>query len=115
MDLNLIKTAWAATIPTNFPNEPLVPEQYRSIGGILGAILNVVFWVGIALTIIFLILGGIKYITSGGDETKVGAARAQVTNAVIGFVVVIGAFTVKYIIRNLLGVTGIPNEVLPGF
>lgn len=115
MNFELIKTAWAVTIPANFPNEPLIPEQYRSIGGILGAALNVVFWVGIALTIIFLIIGGIKYMTSGGDETKVGLARAQVTNAVIGFVIVVGAFTVKYIIRNLLGVTGIPNEVLPGF
>jgi hypothetical protein len=115
MQLNLIKTAWAATIPTNFPNEPLVPSQYRSIGGILGAILNVVFYVGIAMSIIFLIIGGIKYITAGGDETKVAAARGQVTNAIIGFVIVIAAFTVRYIVQNLIGVQLPSNEVLPGF
>jgi len=117
MQLELIKTALGAgtSVPTTFPNEPLIPESYRSIGGILGAILNMVFYVGIAMSVIFLIIGGIKYITAGGDETKVGAARAQVTNAVIGFVIVIAAFTVRYIVKNLLGITETMPNTLPGF
>jgi hypothetical protein len=115
MKLNLIKTVRAAAINTTFPNEPLIANQFRDVKGILGAILNVVFYVGIAMTIIFLIIGGIRYTTSGGDETKIAAARGAVTNAIIGFVVVIGAFTVRFIVENLLGITNMPNEVLPSF
>ena len=126
MNLNeiLIRVALAAednggtagkTIPPDFPTEPSIPERYRSIGGILGAILNVVFYVGIALSVIFLILGGIQYMMAGGDETKIAGARSQITNAILGFVVVIAAFTVRWIIKNLLGVTGIPTDLLPGF
>lgn len=110
MSLNLITKAWADTIPVDYPNVTPIPADYQSIGGILGAILNVVFYVGIALSIIFLIIGGIKYITAGGDETNIAAARGQITNAIIGFVVVIAAFSLKAIIKNLIGVdvTGLP-------
>jgi hypothetical protein len=38
-----------------------------------------------------------------------------VTNAIIGFVIVIAAFTVRYIVQNLIGVQLPSNEVLPGF
>ena len=114
MSLSLIKTAWATTIPTTFSNEPIVPEEYQHIGGILGAILNVVFYVGIALSIIFLIIGGIQYMTAGGDETKIAGARGQITNAILGFVVVIVAFSVRAIIKNLIGVT-FTNSLLPTF
>ena len=102
-------------LPVEFTDDPLIHEEFQSIGGILGAILNVVFYVGIALTIIFLIIGGIQYIMSGGDETKVAGARGHITNAIIGFIVVIGAFTIKIIIEKWLGVTGMPTEILPPF
>jgi len=113
MSLNLIKTAWAETIPTDYPAVTVIPAKYQSIGGILGAILNVVFYVGIALSIVFLIIGGIKYMTAGGDETKIAEARGQVTNAIIGFVVVIIAFSMKAIIKSLIGVDVTSLPVLP--
>ena len=115
MSLSLIKTAWAATIPPDFGTQPVVPEKYHGVGAILGVILNIVFYVGIALSIIFLIIGGIKYMTAGGDETKITGARDQVTNAIIGFVVVVAAFSVRTIIKNVFGITGIPSTLLPGW
>ena len=110
MSLNLITKAWADTIPTDYPAVTTIPAEYQSIGGILGAILNVVFYVGIAFSVIFLILGGIQYMMAGGDETKIAGARGQITNAILGFVVVIAAFSMKAIIKNLIGVdvTGLP-------
>ena len=114
MSLSLITKVFAETIPTTFANEPEVPTEYQSIGGILGAILNVVFYVGIALSIIFLIIGGIKYMTAGGDETKIAGARGQITNAILGFVVVVVAFSVRAIIKNLIGVE-VTGNLLPGW
>ena len=68
--------------------------------------INIVLGIGISLTIVFLIIGGIQYITSKGDQKATIEARTSLTNAVIGFIVVVGAFTIKTILGNILGVTG---------
>src|SRR3972149_696354 len=65
--------------------------------------INVVLGIGIALTIIFLIIGGIQYITSKGDQKAAQEARTSLTNAVIGFIVVIGAFTIRTVLLNIIG------------
>lgn len=48
--------------------------------------------VGTAL-IAYLIWGGIKYITSGGDAKKAGEAKSSVINAFIGILIFISVYT----------------------
>lgn len=91
----------------NAPTEPL--GEYKELADVLGTVLNVVFYVGIALTVVFLIIGGIRYVTSGGSKEGSQAARSAITNAIIGFVVVVGAFAIRTIIANVLGT----NAVVP--
>ena len=79
---------------------------FNDLADVFGFLVNVVLGVGIAVTIIFLILGGIRYITARGDQKAAGEARAALTNAVIGFIVVIGAFTIRTILNNVVGPTG---------
>jgi len=76
---------------------------FNNLADVFGFLVNVVLGVGIAVTIIFLILGGIQYITARGDQKAAGAARESLTNAVIGFIVVIGAFTIRLILLNVIG------------
>jgi len=46
--------------------------------------------------IIFIIWGGITYITSGGNEERMQKAKSTLTWAIIGFILVLGAgFIVK--------------------
>ncbi len=78
---------------------------FNNLADVFGFLINVVLGVGIAVTIIFLILGGIQYITARGDQKAAGAARESLTNAVIGFIVVIGAFTIRLILINVIGGT----------
>ncbi len=75
---------------------------FTDLSQVFGFLVNVVLGVGIAVTIIFLILGGIQYITAKGDQKAAGAARDALTNAVIGFIVVIGAFTIRTILLNVI-------------
>ena len=79
---------------------------FNDLADVFGFLVNVVLGVGIAITIVFLILGGIKYITAKGDQKAAGEARSALTNAVIGFIVVIGAFTIRTILINVVGRTG---------
>lgn len=84
---------------------------FKNLADVFGFLINVVLGVGIAVTIIFLILGGIKYITAKGDQKAAGEARAALTNAVIGFIVVIGAFTIRTILLNVI-TNNTPNLVI---
>lgn len=61
-----------------------------------------------------LLIGGIKWITSEGDEKKVGAARNQLTNALIGLAIIFGAWAIMGIISQMfLGGQSLLNLTLP--
>jgi hypothetical protein len=66
-------------------------------------ITNVVLIVGISLVVVFLILAGIQYITARGDTKQATAAKDSLTNAIIGFIIVVAAFTIRFVVFNVLG------------
>lgn len=113
MNFSLIKKAWAAAAPVTPPDNPL--GSFTQLHQILGFVMNIVFYVGIAMTVIFLIMGGIRYVTSGGSKEGAEAARSMITNAIIGFIVVIGAFAIKIIVQNVLGADPRTVPLIPGF
>jgi hypothetical protein len=105
MNLSLIREVLAQGVGTT-PVNPLnntFGTTGATLAAVFGLVINVVIGVGIALTVIFLVLGGIKYVTSQGDPKAADAARQALTNAIIGFVVVLGAITIRWIVGNLLG------------
>jgi hypothetical protein len=78
-----------------------------SFGSILGSVLQFVFIVAVLLALGFLIFGGIKWITSGGDKAAVGAARGMIIAAIIGLIlVVISYFVVNNLLLPFLGYPG---------
>jgi TRAP-type C4-dicarboxylate transport system permease small subunit len=67
----------------------------------------------VALVFFFiLILGGLKWITSEGDEKAVGAARNQITNGLIGLAIVFAAFAIIKLIGTIFGID-ITNFTVP--
>ncbi len=89
----------------------------NSLADLFSIIINVLLGVGIALVVIFLILGGIQYVTSKGDAKAADQARQSLTNAVIGFIIVVGAFTIKSIVENIFGISNQlkVNSITPNF
>ncbi|MCL2280469.1 pilin [Candidatus Saccharibacteria bacterium] len=63
------------------------------------------FIVGI-LAIVFLIFGGIRYVISGGDKSKVDAAKNTILYAIVGLVVAILGYAV---VNWVIGVVGNGN------
>ena len=49
--------------------------------------------------------------TAKGDQKAATEARNALTNAVVGFIVVIGAFTIKIVLQNILGGENVPNVI----
>ncbi|MBP6882608.1 MAG: hypothetical protein KBC15_03600 [Candidatus Levybacteria bacterium] len=60
--------------------------------------------VSAVVALIFLIWGGFKWITSGGDKAKVEAARNTIIAAIVGLIV---AFLAYFILSIVLGIFNI--------
>ena len=67
-----------------------------------------------AVFVIWMIISGIRYMTAGGDEKAVASARSALTYAVLGFILILGAYAIIAILGNLLGGNlGIPYFNIP--
>lgn len=65
-------------------------------------IINIISVIVAIVAVIMLIFGGFKYITSGGESTKVKSAKDTILYALIGLVIVALAQTVvKFVVNKL--------------
>lgn len=70
-------------------------------GGIFRTITNVMLFIIGAISVIMLIIGGIRYVVSGGDSTKVQEAKNTILYAIVGVVVAILAYAVvNFVIQS---------------
>ena len=70
------------------------------------AIEILLFIVGVA-SVIALIVGGLRYITSGGDQTAVAGAKNTIMYAIVGLIVAVLAYAaVQYVFDALGGSSG---------
>lgn len=67
-------------------------------------VLYLLLTIGVLAAVIFLIYGGIKWITSGGDKGAVETARGQIVGAIIGLVIIIFSFALISFVIQLIGV-----------
>lgn len=51
-----------------------------------------------------LILGGIRWILSGGDKANTEAARNQITAALIGLIIIFAAWAIIQLVQGVFGV-----------
>jgi hypothetical protein len=58
---------------------------------------------GSLLALGFLIWGGISWITSGGDKTKIQAARNKLLYAIVGLVIIFLSVFIISIVGNIFG------------
>lgn len=65
-----------------------------SINKLIAFIINAIIVVGIVLSLIFLLYGGIRWIISGGDKAKVDSARSTIVAAIVGLIIVILAWVI---------------------
>ncbi len=76
-------------------------------GEIIDRIISVVLWVVGILAVVYLIWGGIIYVTAGGDAEKAGKGRTAITNAIIGIIIVSLALIIyKAVVGGLTGGVG---------
>lgn len=84
------------------PRGPNVNIQ--SLGLLIGNALALLLIIAAIAAFIFLILGGIQWITSGGDKQGLEGARNKITNAVVGLIIVAAAWAVMFLVGQFLGI-----------
>jgi hypothetical protein len=89
--------------------------QDLTISGIISGAISLVLIVVALVFFFILVIGGLKWVTSGGDEKKVGAARAQITNALIGLAIVFAAWAIMKLIGTLFGIDILGGLSIPSF
>lgn len=65
--------------------------------------------IAILLSLVFLVLGGIQWTSSGGDKGKIAAARSKITFALVGLIVALSAFFIVGFFGTFFGVKLIGN------
>lgn len=72
---------------------------------VLGNIINAALIFSGLVALIFIILSGIKLVTSGGDPKQVEGARKTMTWAIIGLVIIFTSFLIINVISHVTGVS----------
>lgn len=70
------------------------PDGGASLQDSIKTIVNVMLFILGAIAVIMIIVGGIRYATSGGDASQTKAAKDTILYAVIGLVVAILAYAI---------------------
>lgn len=88
------------------------PTNIQGIGNLFDLVFRFLIGIVGGLAIIFLIIGGIRYILARGDEKAAKGAKDQITAAIIGLVIALLAVAIVIIIGNLFNVSNL-NVVDP--
>lgn len=80
---------------------------FNNIGVAISGVMNLVFFFALLLVLIYIVWGGIQWITAGGDKAGLEAARGKITGAVVGLIVVAVAFAIYNLLLVFVGATNV--------
>lgn len=77
------------------------PIDLFGANGMFSTITNVLLFIIGAIAVIMIVIGGMRYVLSGGDSNQITAAKNTILYAIIGIVVAILAFAaVNFVIDS---------------
>ena len=88
-----------ADIPSGTPI-----SRWTNIGQIVSHLLIYIFPIAGILVFIYLLSGGFSLIFALGNPEKIKKAQGQITNAIIGFLIIFAAYWVVQILEIILGI-----------
>lgn len=85
-----------------------------TLSTIIPSIINTALFIAFITALLFLIIGGVRWITSGGDKEATGKAKGTVTAALVGLAIVLGSWILINIVINFFGGTsGLNGLTIP--
>lgn len=108
--MQLIKTILAAEVDLGgitgvgkFQDAATITDPKTSFGTLITSLITTITVVGGLAFLIYFIVGGLKWITAGGDKAKVTEAQTQITQALVGLIIIVVSYFLVGIIGSVLG------------
>ncbi len=95
---------------------PLREEEvapYTNLGQILSTAVQISLVIAGIIVLLMVILGGIQYMTSGGDKEAAQAAQKRITAALVGLVIVVSTYAIAIILEQVFGIQIVSGINLP--
>ncbi|PIU03479.1 hypothetical protein COT44_03475 [Candidatus Shapirobacteria bacterium CG08_land_8_20_14_0_20_39_18] len=79
---------------------PALSTNLQALNGVeflnkfLPAMITLLFVIASLVSFVLLVIGGVQYMTSGGDKAGTEASKEQMTHALIGLILVFSAYAV---------------------
>lgn len=70
------------------------------VGGIFNTVTNILLFLVGAISVLMIIIGGFRYVVSGGNAASVSAAKNTILYAVIGIIIAILAYAIINFVIN---------------
>jgi len=97
------------------PGKGFEPIGTITVGSIISAAIQLILIVAALVFFFLLIIGGIRWMTAGGDKEKASGARGQLTSALIGLAIVFAAWAIIRLIEALFGISILNGFTIPSF
>ncbi len=75
----------------------------KKLGPFVVKLLDIAIIIGAIAVFLYLVLGGIEYITAGGDKVKTENAQKMMTGAVLGLGILVVSWVIFKIVLRFLG------------
>lgn len=78
------------------------PAGATTVGGFILIVLQIMLLVIGSISVLFLMVGGYRYVMAHGNEEQAEAAKKTIQHAIMGMVIVIFSFAIVTLLANLL-------------
>ena len=94
------------------------PEGWENLAnitlpGIVSTLIKLILIVAAIIAFIFLVIGGIKWITSGGDKEATSGAQKTITAALIGLIIVFAAWAIIKLLETFFNIKILSELKIP--
>jgi hypothetical protein len=76
-------------------------------------VIGLAFVIGVLVFFFIMVIAAIQWITSGGDKQSLESARSKLTNAIIGFVILLLIFVILNVIQDFFGLSILSLDIGP--
>jgi uncharacterized membrane protein YidH (DUF202 family) len=88
-------------IKDQFPSQSEIAKS-QTVGDLIIAIIRILLGVLLAVTVLFIIIGGYQYVTSAGNESQAKKGRQTLIYAIIGLVLVVLSYVIVNVVTGSL-------------
>lgn len=76
--------------------------QDRDVNSFIRTIINWILSITLGVAVLFLIIGGFRYVISAGNEDQAESGKNTVLNALIGIVIIVLSYVIVNVVANLV-------------